>query len=88
MTSANLKTTDSSSKIQSYQKPYTKLERLENKKIYYSDKYIYLDKKEFSIVWHNVGLFLFLHSCWFLGLYGVITMDPDFMKCAPICMFF
>ena len=80
MTSANLVDL-----IKSIQNPMSKLKLIKNKKIYHSDKYIYLDPKEFSIVWHNVLLFIFLHSFYFLGLYGILTFDTDFAKCAPVC---
>lgn len=83
MTAANLET-NNSSKIESLNENL-KPKLLPNKKVYYSDRYIYLDKSEFQIVWHNVALFIFLHTMWFLGLYGILTFDSEFVKCVPIC---
>ena len=37
-------------------------------KILIRNKFTYLDPKSFSIVWHNIGLFIILHT---LGLYGI-----------------
>lgn len=70
-------------KFDTFQKPKS----LANKKIYYSDRYIYLSPSEFKIVWHNVLLFIFLHSFYLQALYGILTFDSDFAKCAPICKY-
>lgn len=37
-------------------------------KILIRNSFTYLDPKSFSIVWHNIGLFIILHT---LGIYGI-----------------
>lgn len=76
-----------SRKVEPVQGPIEKLKLLNNRKIYYSDKYIFLDHKEFTIVWHNVFLFILLHYYYLKALYGLYNFDPEFVKSAPICKF-
>lgn len=33
------------------------------------NQFLYMDPSTFSIVWHNIGLFIILHSLGFLGIY-------------------
>lgn len=75
------------SKVEPVQGPIQKLRLLKNRKIYYSDKYIFLDPKEFTIVWHNVFLFILLHYYYLKALYGIFTFDPEFAKSAPVGKF-
>lgn len=80
-------TPNRSAKVEPVQGPIAKLKLLNNRKIYYSDKYIFLDHKEFTIVWHNVFLFILLHYYYLKALYGIFNFDPEFAKSAPVCKF-
>lgn len=77
----------SAAKVEPVQGPIEKLKLLKNRKIYYSNQYIFLDHKEFTIVWHNVFLFILLHYYYLKALYGIFNFDPEFAKAAPVCKF-
>lgn len=51
-------------------------------KIVIRNQFTYLDPKTFSIVWHNIGLFLILHT---LGLYGVYLGAVERI-CGPLAI--
>lgn len=75
----------SAARVERVQSPIEKLKLLKNRKIYYSNQYIFLDHKEFTIVWHNVFLFILLHYYYLKALSGIFSLDPEFAKAAPIC---